>query len=116
LRSVHKALANKGVFADATTAGERFLQRVLPARYGKIAPNVNELSEWLCQQLGNRPGCWLTHDGLQKAIEGFVKQKYGADAREKALEKVKSLSDAEAKELFLELIDQLPDVGLFVLE
>jgi hypothetical protein len=36
--------------------------------------------------------------------------------RKKAAEKVNVLSDAEAKILLLNLIDQIPEVGLSVLE
>ena len=36
--------------------------------------------------------------------------------RKKATEKVNVLSDADAKRLLLNLIDQIPDVGLTLLE
>lgn len=116
LQSVQEALTKKGVFADAATAGGRFLKRVLPARYQKIGLNVNDLSDWLRRELGDTPGRWIAHDGLHEAIEQFVKQTYDADARGKAAEKVKALPDAEAKTLLLDLIERIPDVGLTVLE
>ena len=70
----------------------------------------------MCKRLGNAPGRWLTDGGLSEAVEAFVKQGYDTFARKQAAEKVNILSDAEAKILLLKLIDQIPDVGLSVLE
>lgn len=116
LQSVHEELEKKGAFVDVATAGEKFLTRVLSARYQKIGLGVDELSDWLCRRLGNAPGRWLTDGGLSEAVEAFVKQGYDTFARKQAAEKVNTLSDAEAKILLLKLIDQIPDVGLSVLE
>ena len=116
LQSVHDELEKEGAFVDVATAGEKFLKRVLPARYQKIGFSVGELSDWLCRKLGDAPGRWLTDGGLREAVEAFVKQGYDTHARKKAAEKVNMLSDAEAKILLLKLIDQIPDVGLSVLE
>ena len=116
LQSVHDELEKEGAFVDVATAGEKFLKRVLPARYQKIGFSVGELSDWLCRKLGDAPGRWLTDGGLREAVEAFVKQGYDTHARKQAAEKVNMLSDAEAKILLLKLIDQIPDVGLSVLE
>ena len=116
LQSVHDELEKEGAFVDVGTAGEKFLKRVLSARYQKIGFSVGELSDWLCRKLGDAPGRWLTDGGLHEAVEAFVKQGYDTHARNQAAEKVNMLSDAEAKILLLKLIDQIPDVGLSVLE
>ena len=116
LQSVHDVLEKEGAFVDVTTAGGKFLKRVLPARYQKIGFSVGELSDWLCKKLGDAPGRWLTDGGLRDAVEEFVKQDYENHARKKATEKVNMLPDAEAKILLLKMIDQIPDVGLSVLE
>ena len=116
LQFVHDELEKEGAFVDVTTAGEKFLKRVLPARYQKIGFSVGELSDWLCRKLGDAPGRWLTDGGLREAVEAFVKQGYDTHARKQAAEKVNMLSDAEAKILLLKLIDQIPDAGLSVLE
>ena len=116
LQSVHDELEIEGAFVDVATAGEKFLKRVLPARYQKIGFNVGELSDWLCKKLGDAPGRWLADGGLREAVEAFVKQGYDKHARKQAAEKVSTLSDAEAKILLLKLIDQIPDAGLSVLE
>ncbi|MHB8788482.1 MAG: transposase [Desulfobulbaceae bacterium] len=116
LQSVQDELEKDGAFVDVDTAGEKFLKRVLPARYQKIGFSVGELSDWLCRKLGKTPGRWLTDGGLSEAVEAFVKQGYDNRARMQAAEKVNMLSDAEAKKLLLKLIDQIPDAGLSVLE
>ena len=116
LQSVHDVLVKEGAFVDVATAGGKFLKRVLPARYQKIGFSVGELSDWLWKKLGDAPGRWLTDGGLRDAVEEFVKQGYENNARKKATEKVNMLPDAEAKTLLLKMIDQIPDVGLSVLE
>lgn len=116
LQAVHDEFGKEGAFVDVATAGEKFLKLVLPARYQKIGFSVGELSEWLCRKLGNAPGRWLTDGGLREAAEAFVKLGYDNHARKQAAEKVIMLPDAEAKILLLKMIDQIPDVGLSVLE
>jgi hypothetical protein len=116
LQFVHDELEKKGAFVDVATAGEKFLKRVLPARYQKIGFSVGELSDWLYRKLGDAPGRWLTDGGLREAVEAFVKQGYDTHERKQAAEKVNMLSDTEAKILLLKLIDQIPDAGLWVLE
>jgi len=116
LQTVYVELEKEGVFLDVATAGEKFLKRVLPVRYQKIGFSVEQLSDWLCRELSNAPNSWLTDTRLREAVETFVKQGYDTHVRKKAAEKVNVLSDAEAKILLLKLIDQIPDVGLSVLE
>jgi hypothetical protein len=116
LQSVHDELDKEWAFVDVATAGEKFLKRVLPARYQKIGFTVDELSDWLSRKLGDAPDRWLTAGGLREAVEAFVKQGYEKHARKQAVEKVNMLPDAEAKILLLKMIDQIPDVGLSVLE
>jgi hypothetical protein len=116
LQSVHDELEKEGAFVDVATAGLKFLKRVLPARYQKIGLSVGELSDWLCRKLGDAPGRWLTDGALREAVDAFVKQGYDNNARKQAAEKVNMLPDAEAKILLLKMIDQIPEVGLSVLE
>ena len=116
LKSVYTILEKNGVFVDVTTAGETFLKQILPVRYQKIGLRVDELSKWLCNRLGDAPDRWLADRKLHEAVEAFIKQGYENHARKQAVEKVNTLSDAEAKKLLLELIDKLPDAGLSVLE
>jgi hypothetical protein len=116
LQAVHDVLNKDGAFVDVATAGEKFLKRVLPKRYQKIGFSVGELSDWLSKKLGDAPGRWLADGGHSEAVEAFVKQGYDNRARKQAVDKVNKLPDAEAKILLLKMIDQIPDVGLSVLE
>jgi hypothetical protein len=116
LQSVYDELAKDGSFVDVATAGEKFIKSVLPARYQKIGLSVGELSDWLCRKLDDAPGRWLMNGGLREEVEAFVKQGYDNHARKKAIDKVNMLRDAEAKDLLLKMIDQIPDVGLSILE
>jgi len=116
LQFVYEELDKKGAFVDVTTAGKKFLKRVLPARYQKIGFSVGELSDWLCTKLGDEPSRWLTDGELHETVDAFVKQGYDSHARKEAAEKVIKLSDADAKKILLNLIDRIPDVGLSVLE
>lgn len=116
LHALHNELKKENVFLDVTTAREKFLTRVLPARYLKIGFNTNELSEWLRSEIGNDPNSWLTDTRLHRIVEKFVKQRYDTQVRKIATDKVNSLSDTEAKRLLLKLIDEIPDVGLSTLE
>jgi hypothetical protein len=109
LQSVHDELERKGAFVDVPTAGLKFLKRVLPMRYHKIGVSDSELSAWLCRTLGKTPGRWLMDAGLQEAVEAFVKQGYDTHARKKAVEIVNELTDGEAKNLLLKLIDQIQE-------
>ena len=116
LQSVLKELKKESAFVAVTAAEEKFLRRVLPSRYQKIGFNVRDLSDWLYKKLGDVPSQWLTDGGLREAVDAFVKQRYDTHARKQASQKVKMLPDTEAKQLLLNLIDQIPDVGLSVLE
>lgn len=116
LQTIHDGLKKAGAFVGVDAAGGKFLKRVLPAHYQKIGFSVGDLSGWLWRNLGDAPGRWLTDGGLREAVEAFVKRGYDTHARKQAVEKVNTLSDAEAKTLLLKLIDQIPDVGLSVLE
>lgn len=116
LQSVHNEIGKEGVFLDVTVAGEKFLKRVLPVRYQKIGIDVDELTDWLSRRLGDAPGRWLADGRLKDEIESFIKQGYDTHTKDKATERVRKLSDAEAKALLLKLINQFPDVGFSVLE
>lgn len=116
LQYVHDELEKESAFVDEATAGEKFIKRLLPARYQKIGFSVRELSNWLSRELGDEAGRWFTDSRLHEVVETFIKQFYDTHVRMIAVEKVKVLSDAEAKVLLLKLIDQIPDVGLSVLE
>ncbi len=116
LKTVKEEISKDGAFETVDTAKEKFLKQVLPARYQMIGLTADQISAWLYKELSDAPNYWLTDEGLRDAIDRFVKQGYDSDIRKKAADKVAVLSATEAKELLLQLIDQIPDVGLSVLE
>ena len=116
LQSVCDELAIEGAFLDVAAAGEKFIKRVLPARYRKVDFNVRDLCDWLSAKLEKDPGRWLTDGMLHERVEEFVRQGYNTHARKKAKEMVNALSDAEAKKRLLKLIDEIPAAGFSLLE
>ena len=116
LHALHEELNKEDVFHDISTAQEKFLLRILPPRYLKIGFSADQLSAWLSQELGSTPNSWLADGRLRDAVESFVKQRYNSQARDKAIEKIRALSDTEAKSLLLKLVAEIPDVGLSTLE
>lgn len=116
LRAVLKAISLQGAFATAEDARARFLDRVLPPRYGKHGFGADELAAALCAALGSEANRWLSHPQLGAAVEAFVQASYKTHTRGKAAERVKAMSDAQAKALLLKIIDDLPDAGLRALE
>jgi hypothetical protein len=116
LKFVHDELEKESAFLNVAAAEEKFLKRLLPERYQKIGFSIGELSDWLSKKLGDAPSQWLTNGGLPEAVEAFIKQEYINHVRKQAAEKVDMLPDADAKRLLLKMIDQIPDVGLSVLE
>ena len=65
--------------------------------------------------IGNNPDKW---DGakLRDAIEKFVRDRYTSAYKSKAVDKVNSMSENEAKKLLLKFVENNPDVGLGILE
>jgi hypothetical protein len=116
LRNVHDTLQKAGIFLDLSTAKAQFLARVLPARYLKFGLDADELCAWLHGKMGNDPNAWLADARLKNVVDTFVKHKYDTQFRKRAAERVKGLSDMEAKSILLKLIDSMPDVGLSLME
>jgi len=116
LSVVHEELSKDGAFLDVERAKKKFLKRALHGRDAKISVTVNQLSDWLQRELGDTPNSWLNDPRLDDAIEGLIRHTYNSQIKGKALEKVTALSDARARELLLKLIDQIPDVGISILE
>ena len=116
LKLVCTELEKENAFLNVDVARKKFLKRILPSRYQKLEIDIKKLSNWLNSELGNSPNRWMIDDRMNEAIESFIKQEYDLYTKDKALEKVNALSDAEAKKLLLKLIDKISDVGLSVLE
>ena len=116
LQAVLKAISRQGAFATVEEARARFLDRVLPPRYGKFGLGADELAAALRDSIGSEANRWLSHPQLGGAVDAFVQASYKTHTRGKAAERVKAMSDAQAKALLLKIIDDLPDAGLRALE
>ena len=116
LQAVLKAISLQGAFATVEEARAQFLDRVLPHRYMKLGFGADELAVTLRDALGSDANRWLSDSRLGGAVEAFVRASYKTHTRAKASERVKTMSDAQAKALLLKIIDDLPDAGLRALE
>jgi hypothetical protein len=116
LHAVLEALSPPGAFSTAEDAGARFLDHVLPPRYRKFGLGAQELAAALREALGPDANRWLSNSGLVGAMEAFVHASYKTHTRTKAIERVKAMSDTQAKVLLMKIINDLPDAGLRALE
>ena len=105
----------KAEIPDADELGKKFLQQILPQRYAALNINASDLGDYLFNVIGNNPDKW---DGakLRDAIEKFVRDRYTSAYKSKAVDKVNSMSENEAKKLLLKFVENNPDVGLGILE
>lgn len=105
----------KAEIPDATEFGKKFLQQILPQRYAALNINASDLGDYLFNVIGKNPDKW---DGvkLRDAIEKFVRDRYTSAYKSKAVDKVNSMSENEAKKLLLKFVENNPDVGLGILE
>jgi hypothetical protein len=116
LAAVLGQLSKEGAFLDVATARGVFLKRALRGRFSRSGLGAEQMSDWLRRELGDSPNGWLIDQRLDGAVERFIQNAYHAQMKGKALEKASALSDAETRALLLRLIDQMPDVGISVLE
>ena len=110
----------QGVIAFAAENQEKlsklFLARVLPERYQKLDIDAHELSKFFIEKLGNRPNDWFDSPDYSGEVENFIRERYQSHYKEKATLKVKALAETDAKDLLLQLVNKIPDVGLNILE
>ena len=110
----------QGVIAFAAENQEKlsklFLARVLPERYQKLDIDAHELSKFFIEKLGNRPNDWFDSPDYSGEVENFIRERYQSHYKEKATLKVKALAEADAKNLLIQLVNKIPDVGLNILE
>lgn len=94
-----------------------FLKMLLPEKYANLSVDAGELGDYLCSKVGNNPDSWLLQGrGLSEAVEGFIRERYAATYKAKAVDKVKAMSNDDAKNLLLKFAADNPDVGLKILE
>ena len=116
LKKAKKDLDSAQTAADDLLA-EVFLKLVLPEKYASLGVNAGELGDFLLHKVGKDPNSWLQQGSvLVTAVDKFVRERYIAAYKDKAMEKVKAMSDDAAKKLLLKFAANNPDVGLEILE
>ncbi len=96
---------------------EKFLQLVLPKKYASLGIDAASLGEALSRKVGKNPDSWLLQgSSLTDAVESFIRERYAAVYKAKAVSKVMAMSDDDAKKLLLKFASDAPDVGLKILE
>ena len=116
LKKVKKELENAAITPTEQLA-EKFLKMLLPGKYANLSVDAGELGDYLCRKVGKNPDSWLLQGrGLSEAVEGFIRERYAAAYKTKAVDKVKAMSNDDAKKLLLKFAADDPDVGLKILE
>lgn len=95
---------------------KELLLRFLPKKYAKLNVDAIEFKKYLALKLGNDAHRWHSMSNLPEVVTEFITKSYSAVFKTKAVEKVKKLSDQDAKRILLALVDSSPEVGLEILE
>lgn len=96
---------------------QNFLKLVLPNKYIKLNPDVEELCNFFKTHLGNSPDEWIEKQvALHETAERYIREHYAASYKIRAVDKVKAMSEAEAKKMLLKFVENNPDVGIGILE
>lgn len=96
-------------------ADKRFLERYLPDEgLATMGIPACELAEWFKHDLGG-PNGWRWHEKLAKVRKAFVHGSYEKDILPKAKAKVSGMTDREAKEALLRVVERNPEAGLSLL-
>ena len=96
---------------------QRFCEQVVPANYLKSGIDADEMCKYLSMHLNNDPNQWLSDpNSLRKAIECYIQNHYETMCKTNAMATIRNMSETEAKNLLMEVIDAIPDAGMFVLE
>lgn len=97
-------------------ADARFLERYLPDEgLATMGIPASALAEWLKEDLGD-PNGWRWHDNLAKVRKAFVHGSYEKDILPKAKAKVSGMTDKEAKEALMRVVERNPEAGMSLLK
>lgn len=119
LKEIRKALEQGAIEVgrdDAQTMEKRFLQWALPKRYHNFGITAADLSQGLKKELGADPNIWRASPEFLEKVEKIIRDRYQSVFRQKALDKVSTMTPEAAKERLLRLVESIPDAGLEVLE
>ena len=116
LKKVKKELES-AVITPPEQLPEKFLKMLLPGKYANLSVDAGELGDYLCRKVGKNPDSWLLQGrALTEAVDGYVRERYAAAYKSQALDKVKAMSNDDAKKILLKFAADNPDVGLKILE
>lgn len=116
LKKVKKELESAAI-TPPEQLPEKFLKMLLPGKYANLSVDAGELGDYLCRKVGKNPDSWLLQGrALTEAVDGYVRERYAAAYRSQAVDKVKAMSNDDAKKILLKFAADNPDVGLKILE
>ncbi len=116
LKKVKKELESAAI-TPSEQLPEKFLKMLMPGKYANLSVDAGELGEYLCRKVGKNPDSWLLQGrALTEAVDGYVRERYAAAYKSQAVDKVKAMSNDDAKKVLLKFAADNPDVGLKILE
>lgn len=111
-----KETLEKAELVPAGKLGKTFEERYLSSRYAALGLDMSALCTYLTSRLPCNPNEWERLGArFRGAIASYVREQYEHAFREKAVKKVKELSDREIRDRLLQLVEENPDVGLGIL-
>lgn len=92
---------------------QHFMSLYIPESVQEMNIEPPVILDYLRQNLHANPEQWLEdHAELQKTVSRFMREKYATTVKRTVMEKARRLSDAEAKQMLLQLLDSIPEAGM----
>ena len=91
---------------------DRFMKRVVPARYAGFEIEIGDLTKWLVRKHGEQPNRWP----VNPEVSGFVNEEYRYSFAPRIVEKVRKMDAEELKSKIVKLVEENQDVGMHFME
>jgi hypothetical protein len=91
---------------------DRFMKRVVPARYAGFEIEIGALTKWLVRKYGEQPNRWP----VNPEVSGFVNEEYRYSFAPRIVEKVRKMDAEELKSRIVKLVEENQDVGMHFME
>ena len=106
----------KARLVQAEKLAEAFAALYVPSKYAALELDIAALCAELSSKLPGNPNTWtLLGSKFHAAIASFARKQYALGYKDKAIDRVKKLSDKEVRDRLLKLVEDNPDVGLGIL-
>ena len=93
-----------------------FADRFVPQKYAALELDIPSLCDYLAGKLPGNPNGWESLGAkFRAAIAAYAQSRYSGAFRDRAVERVKKMSDAQVRARLLKLVEERPDVGLALL-